>query len=932
MKNPFRGLASYTKDDRDVLFGREDDLTLITARLFTRRTTLLFSGSGAGKTSFLNAKVAPELEDRYFIVYHNSWASTAPLEAVKQSITTAWQGSWWSRSEGQAPASRTLVETISSLLLKREDQDGNPVEANGTVLIMDQFEEVFQHHRETSGFTEFIRELAELILRSEPEVRVVFSMREEFLGELSVFDNKIPDLFANYYRLKSPTRRQAIEIIAETARSAGIRASASLGTLVDDLLAAAPPGSRVLTQRSREFVAPPLLQIVCQRLWDANPPTADSGFPASYKPGGASEALSRYCDEHLDILSESAQLIVSEALGFLMTRQGAKMAYELHSLAEHMKRKPGRIAGALDKLASPAVRILRRSRTPGGETWYELYHDMYASFLSNWNERYRRRRRSLAKRGLVVIAAVAAVVVWHFTGRATSLEQKIEARFTLSTAREQVSADAQLAILLTLAALRDSQGTVEVGTAEQILTAGIRTPVGTAVAETSAEMSGVEQATSPDKSLVVTGDQSGSLVWAEGGTSTTIKVANAGISALAFNQQGTVLLAGTDNGSTLWINARTRSVTAICPGAAGESSQVGFDSSYMAVTASGDGRVRRRWKRSTLLPVAALSSGPVHTVAYSPKQEPALIAAGAADAHVYLLKGDDLAVLGDWENKPVKSGSIEELVWRSDATQIAAVSDDGLLNLWNPGNGRNIASVNHNRSLWSVSWSPDRRSIAVAASDGGIYVLPLPLPETMPEPVARHGTGASVVRFSPSGEFLASSDWSGKILFTPLKRTEKGLKAPAVKISGAIADLEFGPPQLLALAPAKGTAEVYDYATGTQTATRAGSVTAVDFTPDGKFLATGGKDGVVRIWDIAAGRELLRFAEHSGTITDVHFSPDGKRLVSSGADGFVRVWATSMDDLVSLAKQYLTRELTDAQCKAFLKRDTCGPYANLRAN
>ena len=80
--NPFRGLVSYVAADRDRLFGREDDLTLILARIFARRTTLLFAGSGVGKTSFLRAKVIPELEESFVACYHDHWAGSTPLQAI----------------------------------------------------------------------------------------------------------------------------------------------------------------------------------------------------------------------------------------------------------------------------------------------------------------------------------------------------------------------------------------------------------------------------------------------------------------------------------------------------------------------------------------------------------------------------------------------------------------------------------------------------------------------------------------------------------------------------------------------------------------------------------------------------------------------------------------------------------------------------------
>jgi WD40 repeat protein/tetratricopeptide (TPR) repeat protein len=78
---------------------------------------------------------------------------------------------------------------------------------------------------------------------------------------------------------------------------------------------------------------------------------------------------------------------------------------------------------------------------------------------------------------------------------------------------------------------------------------------------------------------------------------------------------------------------------------------------------------------------------------------------------------------------------------------------------------------------------------------------------------------------------------------------------------------------------------------------RAG-VNSVAFSPDGHRLASGGWDGVVSVWDVAAGRQALAFRGHApslfnpsgGSVHGVAFSPDGRRAASAGSDGVVRVW------------------------------------------
>ncbi|MEG4243205.1 NACHT domain-containing protein [Microcoleus sp. MON2_D6] len=68
------------------------------------------------------------------------------------------------------------------------------------------------------------------------------------------------------------------------------------------------------------------------------------------------------------------------------------------------------------------------------------------------------------------------------------------------------------------------------------------------------------------------------------------------------------------------------------------------------------------------------------------------------------------------------------------------------------------------------------------------------------------------------------------------------------------------------------------------------SVRSVIFSPDGKLLATGDSDGVVRLWEASSGREILTCKGHTNVVESVTFSPDGEILASGSYDKTIKLW------------------------------------------
>jgi hypothetical protein len=88
-----------------------------------------------------------------------------------------------------------------------------------------------------------------------------------------------------------------------------------------------------------------------------------------------------------------------------------------------------------------------------------------------------------------------------------------------------------------------------------------------------------------------------------------------------------------------------------------------------------------------------------------------------------------------------------------------------------------------------------------------------------------------------------------------------------------------------------------------------GTVYSAAFSPDGKRLAAGSEDQQVRVWNVADGKELLAYAGHTASVYHVVFSPDGKLIASAAGDHHVKVWDAETGELVRTLTGHTDRVL-----------------------
>jgi WD40 repeat protein len=148
----------------------------------------------------------------------------------------------------------------------------------------------------------------------------------------------------------------------------------------------------------------------------------------------------------------------------------------------------------------------------------------------------------------------------------------------------------------------------------------------------------------------------------------------------------------------------------------------------------------------------------------------------------------------------------------------------------------------------------------------------------------------TAVAFSRDGKTLATSSFDHSVRLWEVG-SQRHSKLVGFKEYSAVAITPDG--KLLAFVEQwSSTVRLWDVASRCEraTLTQPVHVWSVAFSPDGKLLAVGCSDGIVRLWDIDAGREVDRFVGHEEPVPSVVFSPDGRTLASGGIDMTVRLW------------------------------------------
>ncbi len=875
---PYPGLRPFRRDEKDIFFGREEQVDELLDTLDSSRFLAVIGSSGCGKSSLVRAGVLPALATGFLASAGVRWSTatlhpgTHPMRNLAEALLEP-EVLGAERQVEQVGYAGSVAFLLATLrrgplgLVEALAETPLPKNAN-LLLLVDQFEEIFRYHKQTDP--DEVEAFVSLLLVSakHPDIRVyvVVTMRSDFLGDCARVEGLPEAINHSQYLVPRLNRNQRQAAITEPAEVFGYE--------VEPILV-----NQILNDMGTDPDQLPLMQHALMWLWiRANRQDRKTLCLSDYRAmGGLEQALSRHADQAFGELEPSGQVLAETLFRRLTERspgnRDIRRPAKLGEIAMISEASPEQVATVVEVFRRPDRSFLT---PPAGvplatESVIEISHE---SLIRQWQqlnewvedeaasaESYRRLEQTAR------LWAEGKAALWHTPDLDIALRWREQQQPNAEWAA-RYGGNFQLAIKF----------------------------LDTSEHEWQAEQTSLRRQETRR--------------WRIRLTLVTVFAAIVMVVAIVHWFQDQQIKA-----QNQWF--RVSLSHWLSTEALNSFKQHPLRNLLLAVQAVAiTGKETLPQAEEALREILRQTGGtPLHghrdtvrSVAFDPQRQ--RVATASEDGTVRLWSLADLQappkVLHEQE------GAMTSVAFDSRDQRLAAGSNDGTVRMWDLANPETSATVFEGQEdeVTSVAFDPRDRWLAAGSNDGTVWIRNLTDPQANPTVLDLtgdlFGVPVSSVAFDPRGRWLAVAGFDGIVRLWKLTDVEADpqlLSGHAGEVTSIAFDRDG---QRLATASIDGSVRLWRLtrleaepivllegvgAESSEGEEATSPVLAVAFDPRDQWLVIGTQDSMIRGWrldDLEA--EPVVLYGHEGSVNAIAFDRDGQWLVTTGSDATVRVW------------------------------------------
>lgn len=928
--NPFPGLRPFSIEESHLFFGREGQSEEVLQHLSENRFVAVIGASGSGKSSLMYCGLVPILHGGFIAEAGSDWKiittrpGNQPIDNLAISLTDA----FIKDEAADYEKNRSVIQAIlrrSSLGLSDAISQLEQNRQSNILLMVDQFEELFRFkksRRDEITFNEseaYVKLLVSAVRQKDIPVYVILTMRSDFIGECSQFQELTRLINESNYLIPQMTR--------DDFRSAITGPVAVGGAQIDPNLI-----QQLLNDVGDNPDQLPILQHALMRTWDYWLDLGDMSRPISISDydavGRMEKALSEHANEAFEELTPGEKQICENMFKTLTEKGGdivgIRQPTRLKIIAEIARTTSDELVKVIDIFRAPGRSFLTPAHhlQLAEETVIDISHE---SLMRIWDrlkiwvdeeaqavQMYNRLAEAsglfqAGKTGLWRPPDLTLALNWQKKQQPTltwaarynpAFERAI---VFLDTSEKEFIAEEENKIRLQKRQLQRTRiFAMVLGTAaiisiglmlysfvlrEQAVKAQNEAEVQRMKADSNATIAEIER----QRALNALDEAERQRILADSNATLAIyRQLQADSSAVVANQQRRIALINEAMANAQADTAEQRRLEADAQRKlAEEASQEAYRRRLLSIAQSMAVKSLQVDNDTNLRALLSYQAY-IFNQEYGGREHHADVYAGLYGA-VDFLKGPS------WNVFKGHDDAVRSIVFAPGTNTFFTTGSDGKILKWQLEDRQNSVIIENNMVNRVLEVSNDGKWLACGTDGLGIQVFNISSSASQPRVLNGTDNRIRTLDFLPDNNRMVSAGTSNEIFLWNLTSGNSQQFATVtspIQILSVSADGKW-----LAGGTREGQIIVWDMNNPSDQyllfEEKGNQVLALSYSPDGKWLASGDLRGNVKIWDIQKKTLVDNLRGHRARITDLKFSPEGDILASASNDGSVRLWETA---------------------------------------